>query len=182
VSSTARKFREATGRRESRGYINIPRTVLPRLAMVSAPACKLFIDLYGQFNGKNNGDFTAAWSVMQKLGWKSRDTLARALRELQAYGLIFDTRRGGQDSKGRKPATLWAVTFHAVDLCKGKLAVKEGYYHGGYCKPPELSLMLPAKRATQHADRVKGLAINTPVVLDSEANPAKSAVSTRLSC
>jgi len=65
------------------------------------------------------------------------------LRELQAYGLIFDTRRGGEGRRGRKAATLWAVTFHGVDECKGKLDVRAGFYHGGYCKPPDLSLLVP---------------------------------------
>ncbi len=79
-------------------------------------AVKLLFDLYGQYRGNNNGDFCAAWSVMQPLGWKSEATLHKALKELQQVGFIIKTRQGGKCY-----CSLYAVTWHAIDHCNGKL-------------------------------------------------------------
>ena len=68
----------------------------------------------------NNGDLTVAWSVLSKRGWKSRDTLYLSLQELLYYGFISLTRQGG-----RNLASLYAVTWWAIDECKGKLEVPE---------------------------------------------------------
>lgn len=79
---------------------------------------KLLVDVASQFNGKNNGDLTAAWSVMRDRGWKSPGTLHKALRALLNAGLIQETRSGG-----RHRCTLYAVTWRGIDECKGKLDV-----------------------------------------------------------
>lgn len=76
------------------------------------------IDLYAQYNGKNNGDLCAAYSMMQKHGWRSKGTLARALTELVNAGFILITRQGGKHK-----ANLYAVTFRGVDECGGKLDI-----------------------------------------------------------
>jgi hypothetical protein len=79
---------------------------------------KLLIDIGAQYRGDNNGDLTTAWSVKKERGWKSRDTLSRAQKELEAGGWISRTRQGG-----RNMPTLWALSFCAIDECKGKLDV-----------------------------------------------------------
>jgi hypothetical protein len=56
---------------------------------------------------------------MQKRGWKSKDTLSKALKELLAGDWLEVTRQGG-----RNQATLYAVTFYAIDDCKGKLDIE----------------------------------------------------------
>ena len=38
-------------------------------------ALKLLIDLYSQYNGRNNGDFCMAWSIMAKRGWALRSLI-----------------------------------------------------------------------------------------------------------
>jgi len=145
----ARTIEKMRGRKESVSYITIPHAVLlhNNYRALSAPAVKLLFDLYGQFRGKNNGDFTAAWTVMRILGWKSRDTLTKALRQLQAYGMIIATRRGGQDRLGRKPATLWAVTFKDIDSCGGKLDISAGPSPGNWRREPDLSLLKPPPKS-----------------------------------
>lgn len=119
----ARTREKIKGRRESGSFIMLPHAVIedPNFVALSAQAVKLFIDLYGQYKGSNNGDLCAAWSVMQKRGWRSKATLFKALRELDARGLIMTTRQGG-----RKLATLYAVTFKDIDKCNGKLDVNHG--------------------------------------------------------
>lgn len=77
---------------------------------------KLLIDLAAQYNGRNNGDFTAAWSVMKRRGWRSPGTLNKALKGLLVKGWIDRTRQGG-----RHVASLFAMTFWGIDECGGKL-------------------------------------------------------------
>jgi hypothetical protein len=81
-------------------------------------AVKLLVDLAAQYKGSNNGDLCAAWSVMHPRGWRSKETLFKSLRELEHYGMIERTRQGG-----RKRATLYAITWRAIDYCGGKLDV-----------------------------------------------------------
>ena len=82
-------------------------------------AVKLLMDLLAQYKGDNNGDLCAAWTLMQKRGWRSRDTLSKARRELLKAEWIIVTRQGGKHLP-----TLFALTFFAVDECGGKLDMK----------------------------------------------------------
>lgn len=109
-----------TGRRSTGPFLNIPKEVLGSEAYFSLRGwqVKLLVDIASQFNGKNNGDLTAAWSVMRERGWKSPGTLNKALKDLLDTGLIEETRSGG-----RHRCTLYAVTWRGIDECKGKLDV-----------------------------------------------------------
>lgn len=106
------------GRRESLSFVQLPHALIDseNWHQLSPFAVKLFVDLYGQFRGQNNGDFTAAWSVMKPKGWRSKATLSKALRELEWFGFVECTRVGG-----RNRASLYGVTFKAIDECGGKL-------------------------------------------------------------
>lgn len=95
-------------------------------AALSAPAVKLLIDLYTQFTGYNNGDLSAAWKIMKKRGWNSRDTLCRALQGLLAAGFIEKTRQGGKNL-----CSLYAVTWLPIDECPIK---SNGMKFGGKSK------------------------------------------------
>ena len=75
-------------------------------------------DLLSQFYGSNNGDLCATYSLMHKRGWKSKGTLNRAIKELVSTGFIEVSRQGG-----RHKCSLFALTFYAVDECKGKLEI-----------------------------------------------------------
>lgn len=108
-------------RREGGAWFPLPMVVLRSEAFcrISTHALKLLFDLLSQYSGKNNGDFSAAWTLMRPRGWKSKDTLNKALHELTDSGWIMKTRQGG-----RNLTTLYAVTFFAIDECKGKLDVR----------------------------------------------------------
>lgn len=116
----ARDRRKHKGRAEGGGYLALPHAVMasPNYRALSAHAIKLLCDLGGQFRGHNNGDLSAAWAIMKPLGWRSRDTLGRALRELLAAGMIELTRQGGLNR-----CSLYALTWIAIDECRGKLDV-----------------------------------------------------------
>src|SRR5690349_7962559 len=94
---SSRSRSKAKGRSETGSFFAFPHAVMesPAFRQLSAHAVKLLCNLGEQYRGKNNGDLCAAWKVMQPRGWKSRDTLARAISELLAAGLIEKTRQGG---------------------------------------------------------------------------------------
>lgn len=119
-ASSARKRHRYTGRKEDGSFIQLPHALIesPNWRAMSPYAVKLFIDLYGQYRGFNNGDFTAAWTVMKPKGWRSKATLQKALQELDWFGMIDLTRQGGLN----RPS-LYGVTFKPIDECKGKLDV-----------------------------------------------------------
>jgi len=71
-----------------------------------------------QYNGYNNGDLCAAYSMLEKRGWKSKGTVDRSKKELLRSGWIEVSRRGGKNQ-----CHLYALTFHAIDDCNGKLDI-----------------------------------------------------------
>jgi len=117
-----RNWLSSPERREHGGFAALPHCLLASLVYInlSAHAVKLLNDLLAQFKGLNNGDLCLAWTIMKKRGWKSRDTLNKARKELLDVELILISRHGD-----RKRSTLYALTFIAIDECKGKLDVKE---------------------------------------------------------
>jgi len=79
---------------------------------------KLLIDLLSQYNGRNNGDLCAAWTLMKERGWNSKGTLHRSLKELLQRGWIVKSRQGGKHK-----ASLYAITWLPIDECDGKLDI-----------------------------------------------------------
>ncbi len=108
------------GRRESGSFIAVPKLILEsdEYACLSAQAVKLLLDVFAQFNGRNNGALSASWSVMRQRGWRSRDTLGRALRQLVERQWLVLTRQGG-----RMWCSLYAVSWKPINDCDGKLDV-----------------------------------------------------------
>ena len=80
---------------------------------LSLKAKALILDMGARFNGYNNGDLAAPYSWMQLRGWRSKDTLHRALMELREAGMIELTRQGGLLGP-----SLYAFTWLPVDICK----------------------------------------------------------------
>jgi hypothetical protein len=117
----ARTRLKAKGRREFGTFVALPKDVLESLAYAALTAfeVKLLLDLFCQHNGRNNGDYSAAWAIMQRRGWNSQDTLHRALRGLLDKGFIQRTRQGG-----RNLCSLYSVTWLSVDVCENKLDIR----------------------------------------------------------
>jgi hypothetical protein len=118
----ANSYSKAKGRREGGQFFALPYRILEHenFIRLSPRANKLFTDLLPQFNGKNNGDLTAAFSVMKKRGWKSKETLHLAIDELLHYGWLIRTRVGGLN----KSCHLYAFSFLSIDDCSGKIDCK----------------------------------------------------------
>lgn len=108
------------GRKESGTFLRVPTVVLtsPNFCGLSTKAKALLLDIGARFNGFNNGDLAAPYSWMKLSGWKSKDTLHRALKELLEAGMIELTRHGGLHGP-----SLYAFTWMAIDDCRGKLDI-----------------------------------------------------------
>lgn len=102
-------------------FAGIPRAVMETddYKRLPANAKCLLLEFAYQFRGRNNGDLTAAWSVMRERGWKSQTTLCNALQKLLAANLILCTRQGRFMNPGGVCA-LYALTWNPIDECKGK--------------------------------------------------------------
>ena len=129
----------------------------------------LLVDVAVQYCGTNNGDLSPSWTLMHKRGWKSRETLNRALRELRHYVFLDLTRQGGLHHK----ASLYALTWQAVDDCNGKLDVGCGPTRvaSGRWKEPVKPMDRPPNGL---AERLTGHEAGSPLALAKDVLVARS--------
>jgi hypothetical protein len=122
---------------EAGAFLRLPLAVLhsPAYLAASPHARVLLFDLAVQYQGNNNGDLSGAWSFMVGRGWRSKETLTHAKRELMRLGLIIETRMGARPNK----ASLYALTWLALDE-QPKLEITAREYQRGLYK-----LYQPAK-------------------------------------
>lgn len=119
----ARSYPQRKNRNTSSGtFFGLPHAVMDcqNFVRLSSGATKLLLDLGRQYNGKNNGNLCAAYSVMRKRGWKSSGSLQNAKDELHHYGFIELTQIGG-----RNRPNLYALTWHPINEIKGKPDISE---------------------------------------------------------
>jgi hypothetical protein len=114
----------AKGRKDDhKSYAGIPRIVLdsPDYQNLSDKAARLLLEMARQFRGRNNGDLTAAHSVLKKRGnaFKRQATISKAVNELLAANLIIKTREGRFTNPGALCA-LYAITWREINDCNGK--------------------------------------------------------------
>ena len=110
-------------KRSSKGqFMRLPYEVIDSRDYLSLqPSSKqLLIDIFRQHNGRNNGDLSASFKLMQARGWTSKSTLKRALDALLESGLIIKTREGWFQGEHSSRCALYAVTWLGVDECPGK--------------------------------------------------------------
>lgn len=187
------KIEQAKNRREGGAFLALPVSVLSHknFYLLSGSGMKLLFELLSQIRLKkggvvNNGDLCAAWTVMGKRGWRSRDTLYWAIQELLHYGWIFKTRQGG-----RKMPTLYAVTFFAVNECRGKLDCSETRTAQGDWKKEVTKWIRPKRKTKEKSVKKLNSVTRYPALTDtySESKPhpppekaAKTALMTRIAC
>src|SRR5690242_15882357 len=159
------RYRGAKAKRHPGGFVALPHAVIrsTQFTALSAHGVKLLADLLAQYNGSNNGDLCATWSLMHERGWRSRDTLGKALRELVGGGWISLTRQGGLHQP-----SLYGVTFFALDPSP-KLEVSiNSFPRGAWCT--SVVVRGPQKRNGQHARRDNSARISTLGVSIDPAN------------
>ena len=103
------------------GFAGIPRVVMDSTdyQSLSYKSKALLMDLAYQYRGNNNGDLTAAFSIMKEKGWKRDPTVKAAVAELLDANLILKTRDSRFSNPGSKCA-LFALTWQPIDECPGK--------------------------------------------------------------
>lgn len=108
-------------------FVSLPKDVItcPNFQKMAkhSKAYLLLLQLAEQFNGKNNGDLSCAFSVLRNKGWTSNDTLSRMRKCLLHYGFITETRAGG-----RNQCSLFALAWESIDPCDGKIDVHPTTY------------------------------------------------------
>lgn len=102
------------GRKISGTFTALPHTIQDSAnwQQCSGTAIKLLLDLARLYRGDNNGDLAPA-TLKSK---PASEALTSALRELCHYGLLRLTRQGGLGFP-----SLYALTWHPIDHCGGKL-------------------------------------------------------------
>lgn len=118
----ARTREKTKGRKDASAVAVVPHLVMRHADYIalSANAKSLLFEMAFQFNGHtNNGDLTAAWTVMRERGFKSQATLAKALAELLQREMLLRTREGRFINPGKRCA-LYALTWKPINECPGK--------------------------------------------------------------
>lgn len=131
----------------------------PKFRTLSGNGIKLLLDIGSQYNGKNNGDLSAAWKVMQPKGWKSEATLNRAKVELLGAGFIAETR------KGRLPnlCTLYGITWQPLNP-NPKLDIGvNGFPVGAWAEMPRTGTRENASPTTETVAAIRRIATETVV-------------------
>jgi len=120
-------FVKIKGRQPCPPFFALPLAILqhPNFCNLSSHGARLLCNLGSQISIKsgrpyNNGDLCAAFSIMQERGFKSKETLNKAIKELLYYEFIILTKKGQL-----KRPNLYGFTFYAINHCNGKLDVKE---------------------------------------------------------
>jgi hypothetical protein len=127
----SKSYKDGKNKRDGGRFFALPDSVLNGAAYISLSSHgrMLLLDILAQYNGSNNGDLCAAYSMMKLRGWKSTHTLQNAKKELLNADLICETRKGARPNL----ASLYAVTWHALDDCNGKLDITpHGFNRGAY--------------------------------------------------
>lgn len=140
------------GRRESGTFTAIPHNVQDSAnwRQASGTAIKLLCDIARQYNGRNNGDLCASLSVLKPKGWTSPETVTHAARELRHFGFITLTRQGGLYIG----ASLYALTWHPIHECGGKLDCAATAVASGEWKRPKPPFIRPAKNRKPYTPSV----------------------------
>ena len=121
--------------RDSGPFIALPWQVTDSANYIglSHPAKALLMEMARQYVRDNNGRLLASRAYLSKRGWKSADTIGRALRELIAARLIHQTVQGHFP----KTASWYAVTWRTLDRLPGfDAGAADSFERGAYAKQP----------------------------------------------
>jgi hypothetical protein len=126
----AKSYKRSKDKRDGGQYLALPFVVLesPSYRALSHTARSLLIDIAMQYTGTNNGRLVACTKYLKPLGWKSHDTVARALADLKAAGLLTETRMGMRPNR----AAWFALGWYALDDAKGMDIDPKTYRTGQY--------------------------------------------------
>lgn len=135
--------------RDPGGFCALPFSVLdsPKFLALSHPAKALLLEFARQYSPTNNGRLIATSDYLNKRGWKSRDVINRAKKELIEQGFIHETVKGHRPNK----ASWYAVTWYRLERMPGYDAGAEETFRRGSYKAPTL-VLVPAASKPSHEE------------------------------
>lgn len=105
-------YAKSKGRTESGSFLGIPQSVIDSTefrSLKSTPV-KLLVFIAEKYKGSNNGDLSASYDELRRLGFGQSATISNALKVLQKKNFIFKTRQGGKNK-----CNLFAITWVSID-------------------------------------------------------------------
>ncbi|WP_109128974.1 helix-turn-helix domain-containing protein [Aggregatibacter segnis] len=114
-------YAEKKARRGTSPFMGIRKDILksPHFRSLTGTETKVFLHLYGEYNGSNNGYLALPYNKADEDLNISRQRLSRALKGLEVKGWIEKSRQGG---KGH--LSYYAVTIEPIDeVLKNGLSV-----------------------------------------------------------
>lgn len=124
------RIHQRSKNRDGSRFVALPHTVLdsPAYQSLSFSAKAMLIDIARQFNGDNNGKLVLCEKALKPRGWTSSATIHKAKKELLAYGLLCETRKGMKPNK----ASWFAVTWQTLDWIPEMDISRAGFCRGAY--------------------------------------------------
>lgn len=129
-----KSYKRSKDKRDGDRYVALPHVVIdsPSYRLLKHPARALLIDIARQYTGSNNGRLVACAKYLKPLGWKSNDTVTRALVELKDAGLLIETRMGMRPNR----AAWFALGWYSLDEVSGMDIDPRSYRTGQYKLAP----------------------------------------------
>ena len=108
----------AKHKKQSEPFVQIPSEVLNSAAYtnLSYSARAVLIEVLHFYRGNNNGSIWMTSETVIKRGL-SKNTMTKAMKELIAHGLVYQTRRGGSISG---LCSLFAITWKRINKAEGQ--------------------------------------------------------------
>lgn len=158
---TVKKFKGNRDKRDGKLFVLLPRVVLesPGYRLSSYPARALLTDIALQYSGFNNGKLVACDKYLRPKGWTSNNTVLRAVHELQACGLLIETRKGARPNK----AAWFALSWLDLDQGIGLDIDPKLYRRGDYMRPEPLAPASSGERTAKATEARKLAALKKRV-------------------
>ena len=128
----AQKNNKRGSARDGSRFLALPHVVMdsPAFRDLSGPALRLLLDIARQYTGSNNGQLVACSKYLVTRGWTSEGTATRARRELEAAGLVVETRKGMRPNR----ATWYALSWFSLDWLP-EMDLPRGQFQRGAYRP-----------------------------------------------
>jgi hypothetical protein len=143
------KFKGGRDKRDGTAFVALPIVVLESKGyrQTSTTARALLVDVAMQYTGHNNGKLTACVKYLKPKGWTSNGTILRAVHDLQACGLLVETRKGARPNK----AAWFALTWQELDQGVGLDIDPKLFRRGGYMTPEPVTSKAKTESRTAKA-------------------------------
>lgn len=126
----AKSYKRSKDKRDGDRYVALPHVVIdsPSYRALGYAARALLLDIARQYTGSNNGRLVACAKYLKPMGWRSHDTVSRALMEVKDAGLLIETRMGMRPNR----AAWFALGWYALDVTDGIDLDPKTYRTGQY--------------------------------------------------